>query len=510
LLSVVLLMALKAGTHPARTAHANNLPIGSIRYTHLSIFILLGFVLIGTRFLIAEGHTPLRQTRLLGGDGGLRGVDQPYSIDFGHRWTLLGLDDLPGQIAGDEALEAVLYWRVGDAQGRDYSASIALVDATGRQWTEVGTRSPRWHRTPPPVHSWPAEGYAITAYLADLVSGTPPGDYRAVLTAFDKETPGMPLTAYTPEGVALGPSLDLGNVRVTRPSKPVGRGDLSVGTRQGAQLGPLVLEGANLDRSQAAPGDPMMVTLFWRVPDGAAGGSLPDLRAHLALVDGGGVEVMGWELPPVRSDWLTTLWRPGDLWRGQHLLRLPGGLEGGDYAWQLQLFDAADRQAPLTVVPIVLGELQVDAPQREWQAPPLELALDADLGGEVRLLGANLEPVTAEAPTLQAGEILTVTLAWQGLQEMDTSYRVFLHLQRPDGSLLAQSDGEPAGWRRPTTGWAPGEVVLDQRSLEIPAEAVAGRYTLMTGLYDLGSGQRLALPDGTTAVLLSPVTIETP
>jgi hypothetical protein len=270
------------------------------------------------------------------------------------------------------------------------------------------------------------------------------------------------------------------------------------------------LEGANLDRRQAAPGDPMMVTLFWRVPEGTAGESLPDLQAQLALVDGQGGEVKAWEVPPVRSDWPTTQWKGGDVWRGQHLLRLPGGLEGGEYSWQVRLFDAADPAAPLSVGTSVLGELQVDAPEREWQAPPLELMLGADLGGEVRLLGANLEPVAADAPALQAGETLTVTLVWQGQREMDTSYRVFLHLVRGDGSLLAQSDGEPAGWRRPTTGWAPGEVVLDERTLEIPEEAPPGRYTLMAGLYDLGSSQRLALPGGATAVLLSPITIEAP
>jgi hypothetical protein len=93
---------------------------------------------------------------------------------------------------------------------------------------------------------------------------------------------------------------------------------------------------------------------------------------------------------------------------------------------------------------------------------------------------------------------------------METSYRVFLHLLGPDGSLFAQSDGEPAGWRRPTTGWAPGEVVLDERVLEIPADAPPGEYTLVAGLYDPGTGIRLSLPDGTTTVLIAPIIVGEP
>jgi hypothetical protein len=85
-----------------------------------------------------------------------------------------------------------------------------------------------------------------------------------------------------------------------------------------------------------------------------------------------------------------------------------------------------------------------------------------------------------------------------------------LHLLKPDGGVLAQSDGEPVGWMRPTTGWALGEVVLDERILALPAETPPGRYTLVAGLYDPDTGQRLATPDGTDAILLTPLTLEKP
>jgi hypothetical protein len=487
-------------------------------------YLLLALTLIAARFLVAQGHTPLRRTQLTGGQ--LRDVDHPYAVDFGHRWLLLGHDRLPQRIASDEALEAVLYWRALDAQGRDYAAALALVDASGQRWTQVGTRSPRWHRQPPPVYTWPDDGYALTAYLADLLPGTPPGDYRLILTAFDRADPLTPLTAYAPDGVALGPSLDLGAIRVERPPRPPDPADVPMQVRLDASMGALILAGANLDRDEAAPGDPALVTLFWQVASGkwqvasgkwqvASGreqvqgdGGQADLRVHLALVDGGGGETMAWELPPVRDDWPTTLWQAGDLWRGQHLLRLPAGLESGTYTWQLYLYESTSPESRIPESPIALGQLRINAPERLWQAPPLQLPLDADLGQQVTLLGANLEPATAVSTALRPSTQLTVTLAWQARAEMNTSYRVFLHLLNPDGSLLTQSDGEPAGWTRPTTGWAPGEVVLDERILTFPADAPPGQYVLVTGLYDPDTGDRLALPDGATTVLVATIAVQ--
>jgi hypothetical protein len=513
LLSLASLVALLATTYvlhqrtSGQMRKSANLQICPFAYLPICLFALL---LIVARFFIAQGHTPLRRVGLVGGQ--LRGVDQSYAIDFGGRWLLLGHDRLPEQV--DDVLQVRLYWRALDAQGRDYAASLALVDAEGQRWTQIGMRSPRWHREPPPVYAWPADRYAQTAYLADLLPGTPPGDYRLIMTAFDKSDPQTPLTAHAPDGAALGPSLELGTVRVERLPHAPSPDDVPMQTRLGANLGPLNLAGVNLDRAEAAPGDPMLVTFFWTLDTPALhpqrgasvgyssssdGKELPDLGARLALVDEKGTEAMLWELPPVRDDWPTTLWERGDLWRGQHLLRLPASLESGDYTWRLGLERGVSGET------VNLGQLRINAPERLWQAPPLQLPLDVELGQQATLLGANLEPAS-----VQSSDSLTVTLVWQGRAEMSASLRVFLHLLKPDGSLLTQSDGEPANWTRPTTGWAPGEVILDQRVLQIPADAPPGPYTLLTGLYDPTTGNRLPLPNGATAIPIITLTLEEP
>jgi len=189
-------------------------------------------------------------------------------------------------------------------------------------------------------------------------------------------------------------------------------------------------------------------------------------------------------------------------------LRLPGGLESGTYTWRLQLYEATNPELRIPEPPVDLGQLRVDAPDRLWDPPPLQLSLNADLGQQVSLLGANFDPADVVSTALRPSDAFTVTLAWEAQAEMDSSYRVFLHLLRPDGGLLTQSDGEPVNWTRPTTGWAPGEVVLDQRVLTIPADVPPGQYRLVAGLYDPGTKERLSLPDGTSAVSITSFVIE--
>jgi hypothetical protein len=60
-----------------------------------------------------------------------------------------------------------------------------------------------------------------------------------------------------------------------------------------------------------------------------------------------------------------------------------------------------------------------------------------------------------------------------------------------NGQIIAQSDGEPANWSRPTTGWAAGEYILDPHSLTLPESLPDGPLTYRVGLYDPATGQRL-------------------
>jgi len=114
----------------------------------------------------------------------------------------------------------------------------------------------------------------------------------------------------------------------------------------------------------------------------------------------------------------------------------------------------------------------------------MEHETEGQFGEAVQLLGYDL------AGPSGSGERMAVTLYWRAHEPPDKSYFVFVHLVDGTGKLVAQADGIPGSWLRPTTTWREGEVIVDEYTLTLPAELPADTYRLYTGLYE-PNGQRL-------------------
>jgi hypothetical protein len=95
----------------------------------------------------------------------------------------------------------------------------------------------------------------------------------------------------------------------------------------------------------------------------------------------------------------------------------------------------------------------------------------------------------------QADDRVTVRLTWGSTEEITQNYKVFVHLYGMDGRLVAQHDSVPVNELRPTWGWQPGEQIMDNHGLWVPA-GVSEPLRLAVGLYDPESNTRLTLPDG--------------
>ena len=106
-------------------------------------------------------------------------------------------------------------------------------------------------------------------------------------------------------------------------------------------------------------------------------------------------------------------------------------------------------------------------------------------------------------PPCSPAPLLSCPLIWRAEAESSTGYHVFVHLVDEAGNILAQSDGVPGQWARPTTGWLPGEYVLDMHTLALPAEAT-GTLSVRVGLYDPATGQRLQTAGGEFATIPLP------
>ncbi|MBL7065377.1 MAG: hypothetical protein ISS49_14385 [Anaerolineae bacterium] len=499
LAALVALLIIPTRHSPSSTRHSpfstRHSPF-SILHSSFSILLALA-LLIAKVTIIDRVDTPLRRANLV--DGRLRDVDVPAEITFGDEFVLLGHDALPESVASGERFEIKTYWRALQPGGPDYGITVNVVDAEGYRWNGADIRPPRWHRTPPPVWEWPPDQYAIVALSVPLLPGTPPGDYTVEVVAFDQDTL-APLTAHDANGRVLGPALPLGQITVAAPRHPADPDVLGIRHRLDASLGPLTLLGADFDRDEAAPGDPVLLTTFWRANGAEEQRSREaegqDLTAHLVLLAPDGSTAAEYDFPPTAPWHPTSTWHPGDVWRGQHLLHLPAHLDTAAYTWTIQLAQSPSR--PIT-------QLSITAPDRTFTPSPVDTEIGTRLGNVATLVGVTQSP----------SHPITITLVWRAEAETHTSYHVFLHLIGPDpstgsgqrGALVAQSDGVPANWTRPTTGWLPGEYITDAHTLTIPPDAPAGDYTLYAGLYVPG-GERVTAPDGSDTILLTTITVQ--
>ena len=444
--------------------------------------VILAALLIAAKIWIVDAQvTPLHQSRLTE-SGELAGVDVPINFVFGNpanpaQIRLLGYDAVETAVSANQPLVVTLYWQVLTSLDNDYRVGLTLVDENGLRWSEDGLRDYRWVRNPEPTTSWPTDKYVQTSYFVDPLSGTPPGEYALELSLFDQLT-FEPLTIFDGAGQPIGPNMLLETVTLTAPPQPMQFVELDSQTLVDIVFDEFTFIGGDADRNEAAPGDEVLVTLFL---SGAG-----QVEANLELVDVA-------ETPALSSVEVSVFTTPIPLsssvdgvWRHQQLVRLPAGLEDGRFQWQLSLATGESVQ---------FGELIIDAPDRVFDQPPILHEVSETFGEQASLVGLNYD-----AAKLVAGETVDVDLIWQGRVEMTESYRVFVHLLAPDGTIIAQSDGIPVVWTRPTTGWQPGEYLTDTHQLTIPQNAESAQ--LRIGMY-LPGGDRLSTSGGNDSVLLT-------
>jgi hypothetical protein len=425
-----------------------------------------------------------RRSRLTA-DGALVGGFLPVYANFADQAELLALAPLPREVRGDAAPVLSLFWRPLNPSLEDWHIGIALAAPDGSRW-QTGLRTARWSREPPSVAEWPPGHYVRMDRHLDLPPGLPPGRYEVVLSLFDRST-AEPASVLDEAGNPIAPALNLGEITVLRPAEvadalmlgePLGTGP--------ARCGSLALLGGGPDRAAAAPGDELAVRMVWE----ATSGPQDDVSVSLTLLDPSGAPIQSWSRAPAGGWWPVSSWQAGDRWVGRADVRLPGSLTTGTHTLKLSLPGCE----------LATWAIDVVAPDRTWSLPEDFVALegeDTTLGGVLRL--ASTRGLDAD---VAPGDVVDLVLAWEALAEITVPYRVFVHVVDDQGTIIAQNDGEPVGWTRPTTGWAIGEIVIDGRPLRIPGDADAGVYEVRAGVYDATSRVRLATGSGEDALLL--------
>jgi hypothetical protein len=224
------------------------------------------------------------------------------------------------------------------------------------------------------------------------------------------------------------------------------------------------------------------VALFWQ--------ALRDMERDWQLVlrvqavDGNLIAEERFE--PANADHPTSEWPENEVVMGQYDLVLDRTAVAGQAQLTLNWVDAATGQSMLHT-DYLLTQVTIVGENRQSTVPEgIQRRLDTNLGDRVSLLGYDLA-----GDVVPAGGSVHLTLYWQALTTMETSYTVFTHLLGSDGHVWGQKDSVPLQGSYPTTAWLSGEVVVDPYVIEVPADAPPGEYVLEVGMYVAATGDRL-------------------
>jgi hypothetical protein len=422
-------------------------------------------------------------------------VQTPIEAAFGGQLVLLGGDfPDPAVESGGEA-RLRLYWQVaGGGVDEDYSSIVTLHDPAGNVILTDGSQHPGgW-----PTSRWRPGQYAQERLALAIPPGTPPGDY-AIRVGLYSYSAGRNLDAADAAGNGLGVTVQVATLRITRPRHPARVEELGIMSPLDARLtDDLTLLGIDLPPASREVGQPLPFVWYWRAegPPGQA------YDAQLVWLDEDGEIAAASEPIAPTAGYPTDEWAAGDVWRGIHTLHIPGRLEAGTYDVAVRLRDEAGN--PIGERALV-AEMAVTTPPRTYAIPAMGAAADVTWENGIALIGCDL-PDAALTP----GGELHLTLYWQPADEVAADLKVFVHLVDGAGNLVAQRDQVPLDGARPTTGWAPGEVIADSYTLAIGEDVPPGNYTLRIGWYDAATWARVMVDGGDYWALPETIAVAAP
>lgn len=232
------------------------------------------------------------------------------------------------------------------------------------------------------------------------------------------------------------------------------------------------LVAASLTPRVARAGDPLDITLYWRLD-----APQPDAPRVAVQLTGRGYAPVGGALSqPGRGQFPMTAW-PVD--------RL--------IADRFQLLTDPNMAAPVETRLFVALEGEN---ARVWAGAVKirPISPPAPLTTSVGTFDAGLTLAAAE--WAEPGQTVPITLTWQATTSIGQDWTIFIHLLAPDGSLAAQDDGPPLAGDYPTHWWESGEQLQEVRSLALSADLPPGVYSLALGLYDATLVRAPAYVDG--------------
>ncbi len=276
------------------------------------------------------------------------------------------------------------------------------------------------------------------------------------------------------------------------------------------------LAGYEISPDISTAGTSVTLTLYWQnLVDQPI---VQDVFIHLVNQWGEGVgQVDGVELSDGHR------WRAGKLTPTHHILQLNESLAPGPYLMRLGLFNANSNtrlsvnreRGDILGDQVFLGVLYViEAGLDEQTYLQPTQSIKANLGDQIELTGltlnSSLNDLVGEAPHL------SLDIFWRATAPNDINYTIFLQLLDEQNQVITSRDTQPINNNYPTTLWQRDQMIRETYDLLLSAPLSPGKYRLVTGMYDLQTGQRLPannqedipLPDNMIELFMIDVTLE--
>lgn len=395
--------------------------------------------------------------------------------------SLIGCD-LPAEAVPSGGVATFIFsWQALRPVSQDYHISLRIVDDQGQ---ELARQDGRLSSHMNPTDQWRPGVLMMGRHDVRLPLGLPPGEYGAEAHIY-------PWRGQVSQVVALG------RFRVGRALRQPTPAEMGIPQPFYVAFGELDLLGYQVSPREAAPGQTVYLTFVWQA------------HAHPAQLYRVALSLGDRPWAPLALPASLTEMQAGDVFRVQYPLTISRDMPEGQH-WLLVTLEGMDGRP--VAPPFAVTQLKVQVGQRLFVVPAdIRNPQRVNLGDKVTFLGSDLV-----SGSIRPGETLHLTLYWQAVQPMDTSYTVFTHVLDAKEKIWGQVDRLPVHNTRPTNGWLPGEVLIDVYEIPVAADAPPGQYVIEVGMYDAATGTRLVARDETgrrlhaDRILLEPVMLRPP
>jgi len=246
------------------------------------------------------------------------------------------------------------------------------------------------------------------------------------------------------------------------------------------------------------PGELVPITLYWR----AIAPTSSDYRLSIGLIPTSGTDVGKIDTLPNMGKYRTSQWEAGKIYPDTSYVRLINELSV-PFAFRVQVTVWDDLQRQRVTIQNEGGEALKD------------VLLDGGVVVLPRLFiqfTGLVDLSTQEARSREFGVLLEesgqfgrylrleqfgfdkrlsqLLLVWDTVNEVDTDYAFFAHVLDAEGNIVGQKDVRPP---MPTTFWRFGERLFTDHAIFYPESLPAGDYSLIVGVYNPKTMQRMTL-----------------